>query len=115
MIIDVTYTYTIDENDYDEIIRMIAEDETPNRINADIWAEFTRALEDNENPSINPMNNRAMYEEVLNDTREWKKRLRNLPNSINDLENKVVAARKALEEAERELQRLKDIASDNEE
>lgn len=110
MLFDVTYTYTIDENNYDEIIRMIAEDETPNRINADIWAEFTRALEDNEVPSVSPMSNRAMYEKVLNDTREWKKRLRDLPNSINDLENKVVAARKALEEAERELQRLKDIA-----
>ena len=110
MLFDVTYTYAINENDYNEIIRMIAEDETPNRINADIWAEFTKVLKDHEIPSVSPMNNRAMYEKVLNDTREWKKKIRNLPNSISDLENKVVAARKALEEAERELERLKDIA-----
>lgn len=113
MLFDVTYPYTIDEKDYDEIIRMIAEDETPNRINADIWAEFTRTLEDNETPSVSPMSNRAMYEKVLNDTREWKKRIRNLPNSISDLEDKVIAARKALEEAERELERLKEIACDD--
>ena len=113
MNIDITYTYSIDERKYNEIIRMIAKNKSPNRINADIWAEFTRALEDNETPSVGPMNNRAMFIKVVQDTKRKQKKTkknRNLSKSIHDSENRVTSARKALEEAEQELQRLEDIA-----
>jgi len=116
MNIDITYTYSIDERKYNEIIRTIAKNKSPNRINADIWAEFTQALENNETPSVGPMNNRAMFIKVVQDTKrkqEKKKKIRNLSKSIHDSENRVVSARKALEEAERELERLKDIACNN--
>lgn len=116
MIIDLNYDYTISDSKYDEFISRIADKEEPNRTNGDIWTDFICLLEDSCFCSINPLANRAMFTKVIQDVKkekEKKKNIQHLSESIQDSKNKVTAARKALEEAERELQRLKDIACDD--
>lgn len=116
MIIDLNYGYTISDSKYDEIIDLIASKEEPNRTNGEIWTDFMCYLEDSGCCSANPLANRAMFAKVVQDTKkkqEKKKKIQNLSKSIRDSENKVIAARKALQEAKQELEQLKSIANND--
>ena len=112
MVIDLVSTYSMTDADYDKIIQLVAENKT-NRNGCEMWADFVGHVRDKKLSSTLAANNHATYINIIKDIRAKKAELSDASKVIRELEAKAISARKALEEAEQEIRRLKSIACNN--
>jgi len=112
MVIDLVSTYSMTDADYDKIIQLVAENKA-NRNGCEKWADFVRYIQDRKVSSTLAANNHATYVNVIKDIDAKQAELSDASKVIRELEAKAISARKALEEAEQEIQRLKSIACNN--